>query len=308
MAWDRQKHITVLASTREADGLTPIPRLQFVPPPTIERNSGARGEYREIPLSQLYIDHDYQRQILQDGKANIRRMAERFEWAKFGCLVVGARGPNRFAVIDGQHRACAALYRGDIDRVPCLILQGGQKQEAAAFAAVNANVTRIHPLQSFHAAVTAGDPDSVEVVAICAEADVKILAYPKTDMAPGETQSLVSIRNALRRHGKLVVVAALKLLRAMDPDGGLPATAVTAAIAMLALRHPEWCPKAEELGARIARPLASTAALALQRKATYGGTVAINFEQLLTAAIENMTRLKPRFASAEMERRATAGR
>ncbi len=89
-----------------------------------------------------------------------------------------------------------------------------RRQQAAAFRAVNANVTRIHALSAYHAALGAGEADAVAIDAACRAAAVSIVRYPKriAEMKPGETMAHGAIRTSLRLYGHSGVVAALRLV------------------------------------------------------------------------------------------------
>ena len=267
--------------------LQPLAKLSFSPIPTPARDVGAKGDLRWIPLEQLYIDPTYQRAILEAGKANIRRMIEDFSWLQFGTLTVGTRPGGKFAIIDGQHRATAAMLHGAIKAVPCLVLSGGPKDEARAFSSINGNVTRIHVLQSFRAKVAAGDENAIGLVDLCASADVKIAPYPKMELDPGETLALGTIRQVMKRHGADGLQAALRLLRAADPESGLGAAAIMGTAWALS-QKPDWRKTASKIGEQLfanggARKLLDRTQ---QRKVTYGGTEWSNFSHVITAAIE----------------------
>jgi hypothetical protein len=261
-----------------------LPRLNFQPAPVPAADIGDKGELVWLPLKSLAIDPVYQRAILDSGKANIRRMIEGFSWLLFGTLVVARRGRSTYAVIDGQHRATAALMHGRIRDVPCLVLKGGIEAEARAFSAINANVTRIHALQSFRASVAAGDIVSRNLVAICARANVSIAPYPKPDLDPGETMALGTVRICLRRHGEKLLVAALKLLRAADGDAGLGASSVMGTCDALS-KNEAWAKDPERSGASLTARgggLAAVVERARARKATRGGPEWVNFSAVVS--------------------------
>lgn len=292
-------------------GLDPLPDLEFEPQLRPNANLGEVGELRWLPIGQLYIDRRYQRHILRVGKQNIRKMVEEFAWSKFGALVVGKRAPTVYAIVDGQHRATAAHLRGDIAKLPCLVREGGQREEAEAFAALHTLVTRIHPLQAFRAAVVGGDSYSIETVNLCMSADVTIVAYPKVDMKAGETQSLGNLRTLMRNHSARFVKAVLRLLRVLDPQAGLSNMAIMGTARMLE-RHDEWIDRAEEIGAKIGAAhsggLSQLERDAKQRKLSYGSTEVLNFAHLIEQAAVTATRVGSRFMDPAMARRAMAGR
>lgn len=280
--------------------LQPLPSLRFEQRPVPAAAIGARGRLEWIKLESLSIDPEYQREILDTGKSNIRRMIEGFSWALFGVLVVGVRdngmssASSRYAIIDGQHRATAAKMHGGIDRVPCIVLAGGVEEEARAFSAINGNVTRIHALQSFRASVAAKNPDSVALVALCRRADVTIAPYPKMELAPGETMALGAVRKASKAHGDAMVVRALKLLRAASPQEGLGAAAITGAVALFG-KEPALAADPDKRGAylRDRGGLAQLMARADKRRATYGGSMILNFAAVLRVALLDAQRASP---------------
>lgn len=275
----------------EYSELRKLPVLQFATRPVPAPSAGAQGRLVWLSLDDLFIDADYQRDILDTGKGNIRRMIEGFSWALFGVLVVGERSDlghasPRYAIIDGQHRATAAKSHGGIKKVPCLVLAGGVEDEARAFAAINGNVTRIHALQSFRAAVAAKQPEAVAIVTLCRRAGVTIAPYPKMEMQPGETMALGAIRKAIKQHGEPMTLRALKLLRAASPEHGLGASVISGAIALFA-KEPELAADPEKQGAYLRTKGGFIALLARadKRRAGYGGTMVLNFAAVLRAAL-----------------------
>src|SRR5580693_7468122 len=86
-----------------------------------------------IEVNRLVVDKTYQRDISRAGSANINRIAEFFEWAKFSPVIVAPVEGGRFTVIDGQHRATAAMLRG-IEKVPCEIVHIDRARQAETFA------------------------------------------------------------------------------------------------------------------------------------------------------------------------------
>jgi hypothetical protein len=266
--------------------LQPLQKLQFAQRPVPASDIGDKGELAWLPLSQLYVDPAYQRAILDSGKANIRRMIEAFSWLQFGTLVVSRRTPSRYAVIDGQHRATAAMLHGGIDKVPCLILKGGREAEARAFAAINGNVTRIHPLQSFRANVAAGDGAAREIVDLCARGGVTIAPYPKMDPDPGETMALGSIRQVRKNYNDAILIAAFKLLRAAEPEAGIGAAAIIGAAKTLSV-NPQWARDPKLYGGKLADRggIAALSTKARARKATHGGPEWSSFHAVLTDAV-----------------------
>jgi hypothetical protein len=89
----------------------------------------------------LVVDTEYQREIGRKGATNVMQIAEHFDWSKFAPVVVAPVEGGRFAIVDGQHRTTAAMLR-EIKEVPCQVVQADRAKQAAAYAAVNGNITK----------------------------------------------------------------------------------------------------------------------------------------------------------------------
>lgn len=192
-----------------------------------------------ISISALVVDQQYQREITNVGRKNIRHIAENFNWSMFTTVMVAPIGGDRYAIVDGQHRTTAAALCG-IEKVPCEVIEAVRGEQAAAFRAVNANTTRPHTVQLFHASVTAGEPAVLKVVEVCTRAGVRI-ARSLGQLRDYETFCVGAIGKGIQRHGEAVVTLALKAI-VHSGDGRaeeLNRTIITAVIEILA-RSPNW--------------------------------------------------------------------
>lgn len=239
-----------------------------------------------LAIRQLVVDPEYQREITLVGRKNIRRIVAGFNWSMFAPVVVAAAGSNQFAIVDGQHRVTAAALVG-VDKVPCAIIEAVRGEQAAAFRAINANTTRLHTVQLFHAAVASGEASALAVLDVCRRGGITI---PKT---PGprkqcETLCVGTVAKAADRFGIDVTVTGLKAI-VHSGDGSpleLNKTIIWGVVEVLH-GHPEWC--------RTTPPLmlafedfnleemwrAATAAAAKIR----GSSSTLQFEAALTAAL-----------------------
>lgn len=195
-----------------------------------------------LPLSDLVIDPDYQREITSVGRSNIRRIAAAFNWSMFTTVMVSSVGSNKYAIVDGQHRCTAAALCG-VDRVPCAIIEAAPGEQAKAFRAINGNVTRMHTLSLFHAAVAAGEPDALRIAEICRSAGVTVMRSPTpaAEMKPGQTNVVLAIGKALQRFGDKVTELALRTVIATgDGNAGMLSRTIIWGIAEVLADHPEW--------------------------------------------------------------------
>ena len=109
-----------------------------------------------IPKAEMYIDHQYQRNI---NPRLVARIAANWSWVSCGALHVSQRNVrDRFFVFDGQHRFEAAKLIPSITELPCIVFELEDiKDEALGFLAVNTE-RRIPSLaDQFRALIMAGD-------------------------------------------------------------------------------------------------------------------------------------------------------
>ena len=174
-----------------------------------------------LNVKQLVIDPEYQRDISSLGRSKVRKIAAAFNWSMFTPVIVAAAGGDKYAIVDGQHRATAAALCG-IEKVPCAIIEARPGEQAAAFKAINGNVTKLSSMQLHYASLAAGDDQARKTNAVCKAAGVTILRYPKDlrSIAVGETMAVVIIGRVILRYGDEAVISALKAINAAG--GGLP--------------------------------------------------------------------------------------
>lgn len=175
------------------------------------RDPGPEPVLDWLPIDKLCIDPEYQREIGNDGRRNILRIATAFEWTKFSPVVVPPVSLGRFAIIDGQHRTTAAKLCG-FERVPCLVLLLDRAGQAASFAAINGSVTRITPFVIFRAALAAGEGWAVQAQRVAVDAGCKVMTFKNSthDRHPGEIYGINTLRDLIARHGEAAVTTALK--------------------------------------------------------------------------------------------------
>lgn len=192
-----------------------------------------------LSITALVVDPEYQREISNLGRKNIRHIAEHFNWSMFGTVMVAAIGGDRYAIVDGQHRTTAAALCG-LEKVPCQIVEAPRGEQARAFRAINGNTTRPHTIQLFHAAVTAGEPAAIAVIEVCKKAGISV---PRSlgGTKDYQTYAVGSIGRGIERHGAGIAELALRLI-VHSGDGRaeeLNRTIIVSVTEVIA-RHPAW--------------------------------------------------------------------
>lgn len=161
-----------------------------------------------IPAHQLFADPAYQRQL---DETRVEQMAAHFNPALLGVLAVSARGDDRFAVIEGQHRWAAAQRASGVADVPlvCLVHTGlTVRDEADLFHRIDTQRRSLTSWDRWKARGTAGDPVVAAVDAVVAAAGLRIDPAPR-DGALAATGALERIH---RLGGRDLLAATLLVL------------------------------------------------------------------------------------------------
>lgn len=175
--------------------------------------------------AQLSVDPAYQRKL--DGSTSqklIREIAEHWDWSLCLPLVVARRAADTpdgggLFVVDGQHRHAAACLRGDIQVLPCVILEGSAVEiEARLFVRLNKQRRPISKLDEFRAAIAAGDEQACEIEDALARAGLRLASNTNPDTwQPGELANVGGLTQAWKTHGGAASALALEVLARAYP-------------------------------------------------------------------------------------------
>lgn len=189
-----------------SDTILPIVALPEVPQVV---PSGRVGRLQMVPIAALVIDTTYQRNVSVGSVRNIKHICEQFDWAKFLPVIVTEDG-DKFAIVDGQHRTIAAASIG-VDLVPCYVLSCSAAEAAAAFAAINGNVTQMQPIDLWFAELAAKAPKAVALQRVLDAAGVSV-TRKKEGYQAGETRSVNVLLRALEFYGASVLTTLLQCI------------------------------------------------------------------------------------------------
>jgi hypothetical protein len=195
-----------------------------IDPPLVDGPSpGLHPHLRWVPLDRLVIDDSYQRPLLDQNWKRIRAIATGFSWSRFSPLVVAALSGDRFAVVDGQHRAHAALLCG-LAQVPAMVLAIEPEAQAEAFVGINTVTLRVTRQAMFKAALASGEAWAVEVDRVVRDAGCRMATYAAAskDKRPGVLYSDHLIRKLCGLGHGSRVTAALAAMRTYDTTGRVP--------------------------------------------------------------------------------------
>lgn len=160
------------------------------------------------------VDAAYQR---GEDTARAEKIARSFSWSKFGAIVVVPRD-DRFAVIDGQHRAAAAKMHPLIDNLPAVIMPSvqGTAAEATSFIGLNAERKQVNGLELFHAKLAMGDEDVLTVAQVLDRAGVTVPRYASAKYEARQTIAVNVINAMIGRHGAMRARLYLEILANAD--------------------------------------------------------------------------------------------
>jgi hypothetical protein len=189
----------------------PIPNHERLKLSPLKPGPAPMMNWLEIHL--LVVDDSYQRAMGSLAWRHIISIADSFDWSKFTPVIVAPVEGGFYAIIDGQHRTTAAFLH-NIKKVPCCIVQADRAQQAAAFAAINAKVTRLRHNNIFHAELQAGDAFAARVANVAERAGVKIPRHKmsRKDMPLNGIVAVSSLKSIIATYGDEVVITALQCI------------------------------------------------------------------------------------------------
>jgi hypothetical protein len=142
---------------------------------------GDPGERKDVDPKDLRVDHTYQR---QPRPRLIEEIANAFNWACFGVVVVMRRASGVYYVVDGQERLLAHVLwaernpefvRRTKGLVPCVIFPStGREQEAVAYHMLNVHREALSPIELYESAVVAKMEPYTEINHWLREYDLRV--------------------------------------------------------------------------------------------------------------------------------------
>jgi ParB-like nuclease domain len=195
-----------------------------------------------IEIEKLVVDDTYQREIGRRGTMNVHQISENFDWSKFAPVIVAPVEGGQFAIVDGQHQTTAAILRSQ-KKVPCQVVQADRAKQAAAYAAVNGNITKTTAQQLYHAKVAAGDKDALRLAEVCAAAGVEIVrrSLVQSQIKVGQTQAVGALSRCLTLYGRDTLITSLQCItQTADGNAGFVRSTIVEALCEVLNEAPAW--------------------------------------------------------------------
>ena len=131
------------------------------------------------------------------SRRKVDSIINEFDPDAFGVLVVASLNGDGYHLIDGQHRAAAAMVvLGPEQTVPCEIIAGVDtaREAARVWLGRNTHQTKPNPLERFQRQVVAGEPEAVTIN--------KIVKKGGFSVGVASLQAVVACQSAYRKHGE----------------------------------------------------------------------------------------------------------
>lgn len=186
----------------------------------IESQPGPPPMLQWLEISKLVVDDSYQRELKQGNWKAIHRIAAGFRWSRFSPVFVAPVEGGLYAIIDGQHRVHAAKMAG-IESVPCQVVHMTREEQAAAFASVNGEVTKVTTWQIYKAAYAAGEPWALQAAGVASEAGCRLMTGNASSLTkkPREIYAVTGFRHLVERYKRHHLVAALAAIAQSESFG-----------------------------------------------------------------------------------------
>lgn len=191
------------------DGITTT--KQAVPP-----EMPGQLSFEMVPIDSLYIDRNYQRTISNKSAAIVRKIVKGFSWTRFGALSVAKRD-SVYLIIDGQHRAIAAMTLG-IRQVPCMVSSEDQKGQALEFVGINNDRTRVGSVDKFRARCASGDKRALELAQMLTDLGITTDVIPGTPLKPKQTRAIAALERLMKHPGPGILFTTLEVMLDAQPE------------------------------------------------------------------------------------------
>lgn len=266
-----------------------------VNPQVTPATTSAAGPYVTVlAADQLYVDHSYQRPL---DKTRVTRMADGWDPRLLGLLDVSDRSPgtdpvNRYAIVNGQHRAAAGVRAG-VTHFACNVHEGlDVAAEARLMHELDRTTKKLSGHEQWRARRGAGDQAVAEVERIAAVHGLTVAPQ----LADGVLRAYGAAEKLWAQGGEQLLNNTLAVLRgAYDRAAAAWQAPMVTGVGQLLLQYPEVDVD------RLTRALTGASPTQLRANATAvreidGGSLAQNMTRAITGLYNRTPGPGPRIA------------
>lgn len=175
-----------------------------------------------VAIEELQIDPAYQR---EPNPARVKKIAENFDRALAGVLLVNKRTNGSLFVMDGQHRLEAMKLR-KYDMALCNVYQGlTQAQEASIYHTADTQTSKLTALDAFRAKLIAQDAEALDIRRIVEKNGLRIYIQ-REGTHPGKKRpsttiwAIATLQDIYQKDKGKLLDATLELARLSWPGEG----------------------------------------------------------------------------------------
>lgn len=177
----------------------------------ISVDTGGAGTIQVMELAKLKVDPIYQRDLTADF---VERLADRWDIVTAGTIVVSLRPDGDCYIVDGQHRAAAALRAGESHILAQVVHEPSPEEEARL--RLKGNVKRNDRIfEVFRARLAANDEVALAIQRILADFDTQINMTPQ--MGAG-INAVSAVEKLYRLDDGVTLIGVLSLLKKLFGD------------------------------------------------------------------------------------------
>jgi hypothetical protein len=127
--------------------------------------------------------------------------------------------------------------------VPCQVVQADRATQAAAYAAVNGNITKTTAQQLYHARLAAKEPAALALAEVCAAAGVEIVRRNliQSNLQPGQTSAVGALTRCFKLYGRDTLITALQCItQTADGNAGFVRATIIESLCEVLGNAREW--------------------------------------------------------------------
>lgn len=174
----------------------------------ISVDTGIAGTIQVVALADLKVDPIYQRDLTAPF---VEKLANEWDVVTAGTIVVSKRPGGDLYIVDGQHRAAAAVRAGETHILAQVVTEPSAEEEARL--RLKGNVKRTDRIQEvFRARLAAGDETALAISRILADVDTQINLTPTMGSGINAVSAVEKLYKLDEGYSLIVVLSMLKKL------------------------------------------------------------------------------------------------
>lgn len=189
-----------------------IKKLGIIDSLEVQPNIVEASDFPEIryvnPRKDLYVDHNWQRELKGTSLVLLTEIIQNFDWSAFKVPNVYEWPDKRLFATDGQTTIIACAHHPEIKTIPVLVLKAPledlMRRQAKSFVTINQNRRIVSSSDILPALICGGDSRAMAMANILREFNIQLKPVQyidKTGQAPGESFCVNIFRHMHNKYG-----------------------------------------------------------------------------------------------------------